>query len=116
MNLEPVSLLICFSLQGPRPSALIIERTLDNGRTWEPALYIAADCQKAFPGVPTSTPLTMDQTYCYTLPPTGNPYQDQIVGSNHLCGKISVLVCLQLELIILSFDYCTLFSTVIEVL
>ncbi|XP_042257146.1 laminin subunit beta-3-like [Thunnus maccoyii] len=70
---------LTLNFKGPRPSALIIERTLDNGRTWEPALYIAADCQKAFPGVPTSTPLTMDQTYCYTLPPTGNPYQDQMI-------------------------------------
>lgn len=86
MNFEPeiFSLLICFSLQGPRPSALVIEKTLDNSRTWAPALYLATDCQKAFPGVPTTTPLTLDQTYCYTLPPTGaNPYQDHTVSTNH---------------------------------
>uniref|UniRef100_A0A3Q1FLX8 Laminin N-terminal domain-containing protein n=1 Tax=Acanthochromis polyacanthus TaxID=80966 RepID=A0A3Q1FLX8_9TELE len=66
--------------KGPRPSALVIERTLDNGRTWQPALYLATDCEQAFPGVPTRTPLTLDQTYCYTLPPTGtNPYQDHTI-------------------------------------
>ncbi|GLD65973.1 laminin subunit beta-3 [Lates japonicus] len=68
---------LLLSFKGPRPSAMIIERTLDNGRTWEPALYLATDCQKAFPGIPTTTPLTLDETYCYTLPPTAlNPYQD----------------------------------------
>ncbi|KAM7402795.1 hypothetical protein PAMP_018006 [Pampus punctatissimus] len=71
---------LVLSFKGPRPSALVIERTLDNGRTWEPSLYLATDCQKAFPGVPTTTPLTLDRTYCYTLPPTGsNPYQDHII-------------------------------------
>lgn len=68
------------SLQGPRPSALVIERTLDNGKTWQPTLYMATNCQKAFPSVPTRVPLAMDQTYCYTLPPTDtNPYKDHTV-------------------------------------
>ncbi|XP_047437735.1 laminin subunit beta-3-like [Mugil cephalus] len=68
---------LVLSFKGPRPSALVIERTLDNGRTWQPALYMATNCQQSFPGVPTATPLTLDRTYCYTLPPTGtNPYQD----------------------------------------
>uniref|UniRef100_A0A3P8UB62 Laminin N-terminal domain-containing protein n=1 Tax=Amphiprion percula TaxID=161767 RepID=A0A3P8UB62_AMPPE len=66
--------------KGPRPSALVIERTLDDGRTWQPALYMATDCEQAFPGVPTRTPLALDQIYCYTLPPTGtNPYQDHTI-------------------------------------
>ncbi|KAM9364179.1 laminin subunit beta-3 [Pholidichthys leucotaenia] len=66
--------------KGPRPSAMFIERTLDKGRTWQPVLYLATDCQKAFPHVPTATPLTMDQTYCYTLPSTaGDPYQDHSI-------------------------------------
>ncbi|XP_044068558.1 laminin subunit beta-3 isoform X2 [Siniperca chuatsi] len=71
---------LVLSFKGPRPSVFVIERTLDNGRTWQPALYLATDCQKAFPGIPTTTPLTLDQTYCYTLPPTGvNPYQDHTI-------------------------------------
>ncbi|XP_040014667.1 laminin subunit beta-3-like [Xiphias gladius] len=71
---------LLLTFKGPRPSALVIERTLNNGRTWDPALYLATDCEKAFPGIPTRTPLTLDDTYCYTLPPTGdNPYQDHII-------------------------------------
>ncbi|TKS70569.1 Laminin subunit beta-3 [Collichthys lucidus] len=68
---------LVLDFKAPLPSNFIIERTLDNGRTWHPALYLATDCQKAFPGVPTRTPLSLEDTYCYTLPPTGaNPYQD----------------------------------------
>ncbi|KAM9859183.1 laminin subunit beta-3 [Aulostomus maculatus] len=71
---------LVLDFKGPRPSAMVIERTLDNGRTWQPALYLATDCQESFPGVPTATPLTLDRTYCYTLPPTGgNPYQDHTI-------------------------------------
>ncbi|KAM3877796.1 laminin subunit beta-3 [Diretmus argenteus] len=71
---------LVLSFKGPQPKALVIEKTLDDGRTWQPALYMAADCQSAFPGVATTTPVALDQTYCYTLPPVGpNPYIDQIV-------------------------------------
>ncbi|XP_008319201.1 laminin subunit beta-3 [Cynoglossus semilaevis] len=66
--------------KGPRPSALIIERSLDNGTTWKPALYLATDCQSSFPDVSTTTPLTTDKTYCHALPPTGlDPYKDHTI-------------------------------------
>uniref|UniRef100_A0A673A471 Laminin, beta 3 n=1 Tax=Sphaeramia orbicularis TaxID=375764 RepID=A0A673A471_9TELE len=75
---------LVLSFKGPRPSALVIEKTEDGGRTWQPAVYMATDCHRAFPGVSTTTPLTLDQTYCYTLPPTGgNPYQDHTVWKTH---------------------------------
>uniref|UniRef100_A0A4W6BUC7 Laminin, beta 3 n=1 Tax=Lates calcarifer TaxID=8187 RepID=A0A4W6BUC7_LATCA len=84
---------LLLSFKGPRPSAMVIERTLDNSRTWEPALYLATDCQKAFPGIPTTTPLTLDETYCYTLPPTAlNPYQDHNVRTNNLLWETDVLL------------------------
>lgn len=68
------------STQGSRPSALVVERTLDNGKTWQPALYMASDCRSAFPGIAMTMPRSLDQTYCYTLPPaTTNPYLDQTV-------------------------------------
>lgn len=71
---------LVLNFKGPRPSALVIERTLDNGKTWQPTLYMATNCQKAFPSVPTRVPLAMDQTYCYTLPPTDtNPYKDHTI-------------------------------------
>ncbi|KAG7493356.1 hypothetical protein JOB18_007172 [Solea senegalensis] len=71
---------LILSFKGPRPSAMVIERTLDNGKTWKPALYLATECQETFPDVPTATPLTLDETYCHTLTPTGeNPYQDHTI-------------------------------------
>ncbi|XP_053291489.1 laminin subunit beta-3 isoform X2 [Pleuronectes platessa] len=73
------------NFKGPRPSALVIERTLDNARTWAPSLYLATNCQRSFPGIPTSTPLKLDDTYCYTLPPTeATPYQDHTIEFNPL--------------------------------
>uniref|UniRef100_A0A7N6AMJ6 Laminin, beta 3 n=1 Tax=Anabas testudineus TaxID=64144 RepID=A0A7N6AMJ6_ANATE len=68
---------LVLSFKGPRPSAFVIEKTLDNGQTWQPSLYLAIDCEKAFPGIRTTTPLSIDETYCSTLPPAGgNPYHD----------------------------------------
>ncbi|XP_059185113.1 laminin subunit beta-3-like [Centropristis striata] len=71
---------LVLSFKGPRPDSFVIEKTLDNGKTWQPALYLATDCEEAFPGIPTTTPLTLEDTYCYTLPPTAaNPYQDHTI-------------------------------------
>ncbi|XP_077458649.1 laminin subunit beta-3 [Stigmatopora argus] len=71
---------LILSFKGPRPKALIVEKSLDNGRTWQPTLYLATDCQRSFPGVSTATPLSLDQIYCNSLPPTGaNPYQDHTI-------------------------------------
>lgn len=70
----------CLYTQGPHPSALVVERTLDNGQTWQPSHYMASDCRSAFPGIAMTTPRSLDQTYCYTLPPVpANSYQDQTV-------------------------------------
>ncbi|XP_075996367.1 laminin subunit beta-3 isoform X2 [Genypterus blacodes] len=71
---------LMLNFKGPRPKALVIEKTLDNGKTWQPALYLATDCGTSFPDVPTGTPATLEETYCYTLPPIGtNPYQEQTI-------------------------------------
>ncbi|XP_061788627.1 laminin subunit beta-3-like [Nerophis lumbriciformis] len=71
---------LMLNFKGPRPNAMVVEKTMDNGRTWQPALYVAADCQKYFPDVSTASPVTLDQIYCYNLPPIGaNPYQDHTV-------------------------------------
>ncbi|XP_026888172.2 laminin subunit beta-3 [Electrophorus electricus] len=88
-GVNPVSLLLdlqqlfqldtlLLSFKGPRPSALLIERTADFGRTWQPALYMAIDCPSAYPKVAMTMPSDLGTTYCYTLPASSaNPYQDQ---------------------------------------
>ncbi|XP_051979459.1 laminin subunit beta-3 [Xyrauchen texanus] len=71
---------LVLNFKGPRPDALIIERSKDFGRTWQPVLYMATDCPSTFPQVGTSFPHTFEDTYCYTLPPTvGDTYRDQKV-------------------------------------
>uniref|UniRef100_A0A8C7UK72 Uncharacterized protein n=1 Tax=Oncorhynchus mykiss TaxID=8022 RepID=A0A8C7UK72_ONCMY len=87
---------LVLTFKGPRPSALVVERTLDNGNTWQPALYMASDCRSAFPGIAMITPHSLDQTYCYTLPPaTTNPYQDQTLS---LSTEVSGLSGLRVRL------------------
>ncbi|KAM4597673.1 laminin subunit beta-3-like [Polymixia lowei] len=76
---------LVLSFKGPRPDAFVVERTLDNGKTWQPSIYMASDCHSAFPGVPTRTPRTLEETYCYTLPSTvHSPYRDHTVEFNPL--------------------------------
>ncbi|KAJ8260266.1 hypothetical protein GJAV_G00178990 [Gymnothorax javanicus] len=76
---------LVLKFKGPRPDALIIERSTDNGHTWKPALYMATDCSSAFPSISASLPQSLEQTYCYPLLPiTSNHYLDQIVYFNPL--------------------------------
>ncbi|XP_048037879.1 laminin subunit beta-3 [Megalobrama amblycephala] len=71
---------VLLSFKGPRPDALIIERSKDFGRSWQPVLYMATDCPSTFPQVGTSFPRSLQDTYCYTLPSTADdPYRDQKV-------------------------------------
>ncbi|KAG5274590.1 hypothetical protein AALO_G00137970 [Alosa alosa] len=75
---------LIMSFKGPRPDALVIERTTDGGRTWQPARYMATDCRSSFPQVlqprgtrPNPGP-ALGEASCYTLsPPPANPYVDQ---------------------------------------
>ncbi|XP_017279258.1 laminin subunit beta-3 [Kryptolebias marmoratus] len=82
---------LLLNFKGPRPQAMVIERSVNNGQTWEPALYLATDCQKAFPGVPTTMPLTLDQTYCHTLPLHSDLYQDERIEFSPLRQYLAAL-------------------------
>lgn len=71
---------VFLSFKGPRPDALIIERSRDYGQSWQPVLYMATNCPSTFPRVRTSFPRSFEETYCYTLPSTADdPYKDQKV-------------------------------------
>ncbi|KAM6979742.1 laminin subunit beta-3 [Aplochiton taeniatus] len=71
---------LILTFTGPRPSALVVERTEDGGQTWQPAIYMATDCSASFPSVATTTPRALDHTYCYTLPSTSpDQYKDHTI-------------------------------------
>nr|XP_023696882.1 laminin subunit beta-3 isoform X1 [Paramormyrops kingsleyae]XP_023696883.1 laminin subunit beta-3 isoform X1 [Paramormyrops kingsleyae] len=71
---------LVMDFKGPRPNALVVERSTDSGKTWQPALYMAEDCSSAFPATRTTLPRSLQETYCYALPPfPTNPYLDQTI-------------------------------------
>ncbi|XP_060766752.1 laminin subunit beta-3 [Neoarius graeffei] len=76
--------------KGPRPDALVIERSSDFGRSWTPKLYMATDCESTFPHVLTTTS-DLDNPHCYTLPSNANnPFQDQKVYFHPLLQYSSI--------------------------
>ncbi|XP_062402110.1 laminin subunit beta-3 isoform X2 [Sardina pilchardus] len=81
---------LVMNFKGPRPDALVIERTTDGGLTWQPARYMATDCrifpQAIQPRGPRPNPgPALGEASCYTLsPPPANPYVDQKIYFNPL--------------------------------
>nr|XP_015198236.1 PREDICTED: laminin subunit beta-3 [Lepisosteus oculatus]XP_015198237.1 PREDICTED: laminin subunit beta-3 [Lepisosteus oculatus] len=72
---------LVLDFKGPRPEALVVERSLDFGRTWQPFLYLASDCRTSFPQISTSPPRSLQDVQCHTMPPLppNSSYQDQTV-------------------------------------
>ncbi|KAK3512952.1 hypothetical protein QTP70_031695 [Hemibagrus guttatus] len=76
--------------KGPRPDALVIERSYDFGRSWTPAIYMATDCESTFPHVQAVTS-DLNNPHCYTLPSNAhNPFQDQRVYFHPLLQYSSI--------------------------
>ncbi|NXD00793.1 LAMB3 protein, partial [Certhia familiaris] len=49
------------------PAAMLIERSLDAGRTWQVLQYLASDCATAFPHVPRGSPEGWQDPRCQQL-------------------------------------------------
>ncbi|MGH0178710.1 UNVERIFIED_CONTAM: hypothetical protein FKN15_000308 [Acipenser sinensis] len=76
---------LILDFKGPRPEAMVIERSTDFGQTWKPFQYMASDCHASFPHISTSAPQSLQDPHCQTLPPTDSRlYLDQRVQFNLL--------------------------------
>ncbi|RXM94577.1 Laminin subunit beta-3 [Acipenser ruthenus] len=76
---------LILDFKGPRPEAMVIERSTDFGKTWKPFQYMASDCHASFPHISTSAPQSLQDPHCQTLPPTDSRlYLDQRVQFNLL--------------------------------
>ncbi|NXG20247.1 LAMB3 protein, partial [Grallaria varia] len=58
---------VVLHFRSPLPAAMLIERSIDFGRTWQVYQYLASDCSAAFPRVPRGSPESWQDTRCQAL-------------------------------------------------
>eukprot|EP00075_Anas_platyrhynchos_P011296 XP_027300549.1 laminin subunit beta-3 isoform X3 [Anas platyrhynchos] len=58
---------IVLDFRSPLPTAMLIERSTDFGKTWEVYQYLASDCASAFPHVPRGSPESWGDARCQVL-------------------------------------------------
>ncbi|XP_060040806.1 laminin subunit beta-3 [Erinaceus europaeus] len=73
---------ISMDFRGPLPAGLLIERSVDKGRTWRVYQYLAADCEATFPHVRQGRPQSWGDARCQPLPLSPGRWPDG--GKVHL--------------------------------
>uniref|UniRef100_A0A8C5MG36 Laminin subunit beta 3 n=2 Tax=Leptobrachium leishanense TaxID=445787 RepID=A0A8C5MG36_9ANUR len=58
---------VTLDFRSPRPASMIIERSSDNGRTWQVYQYMAYDCASSFPHISRGRPLNLDDVRCHEI-------------------------------------------------
>uniref|UniRef100_A0A8C3KXC9 Laminin subunit beta 3 n=1 Tax=Calidris pygmaea TaxID=425635 RepID=A0A8C3KXC9_9CHAR len=58
---------ILLHFRSPLPTAMLIERSTDFGKTWEVYQYLASDCATTFPHVPRGSPESWQDARCQAL-------------------------------------------------
>ncbi|KAM8976348.1 laminin subunit beta-3 [Pelodytes ibericus] len=64
---------VTLDFRSPRPANMVIERSLDHGKTWQVYQYLAYDCAASFPLVSQGRPQSLEDVRCQEL--QGDPMQ-----------------------------------------
>lgn len=67
-----------------RPSAMLVERSHDFGKTWHVYRYFAYDCGDSFPGVPTGQPRRLTEVICESRYSAQAPSSDGEVDDHRI--------------------------------
>ncbi|XP_072281495.1 laminin subunit beta-3 isoform X2 [Pyxicephalus adspersus] len=81
---------VTLDFRSPRPAGMLIERSLDFGRTWQVYQYLAFDCATAFPHILQGRPQNLGDVRCHDL--YGNPRHGGKISFSPMAMAFSVPV------------------------
>ncbi|XP_005987722.1 laminin subunit beta-3 [Latimeria chalumnae] len=61
---------LVLDFRGPRPAGMVIERSMDFGKTWKVYQYLSDDCAVTFPLVKQGSPQNLEDVRCQEMQPS----------------------------------------------